>query len=299
MRIVLAGGSGFCGRLLHDFLKGEGHDTTVLSRSPRPGALLWDGATMGPWAAALDGADALINLAGRTVNCRYHADHCMEIYASRLDSTRVLGEAITACATSPKVWLNAASATIYRHALDRPMDEATGELGKGFSVDVCRRWERTLFDAATPGTRRVALRSAMVMNRGEGGPYEAYAGLVRAGLGGPMAGGAQFVSWVHGVDFCRAIAFLLEREDLDGPVNIAAPEPLPNREFMAILRRSLHRPFGLPSPRPLLELGAWLRGTETELILKSRRVVPGKLLAAGFTFTYPTWTQAATRLARP
>ncbi len=303
MKLVMPGGGGFCGRLLVRYFAARGDEVIVLSRTPTEtidGArvLSWDGVTAGSWTECLEGAGAVINLAGRTVNSRYHADNCTQIYASRLDSTRVLGAAIAACQAPPPVWLNAASATIYRDAYDRPMDEATGELGKGFSVDVCRRWEQAFFDAPTPGTRKVALRSAMVFAPGRGGVWDAFAGLAKFGLAGSMAGGRQFVSWIHGEDFCRSVEFLLEKKALAGPVNLAAPNPLPNAAFLAALRKALGVPFGLPTARWMLVVGAWLRQTETELLLKSRRAVPGRLLEAGFAFRFPDWAAAAQDLAR-
>jgi uncharacterized protein (TIGR01777 family) len=300
MKIMIAGGSGYCGLLLTSHFAAAGHQVVILSRrhSPITGAtvLVWDGETGGDWAAALEGADAVINLAGRSVNCRYSAANCTEIYASRLDSTRILGEAISGCATPPPVWLNASSATIYRHAEDRPMDEETGEIGKGFSVDVCQRWERELFRAPTPRTRRVALRTAMVFAREPGGVWDAFAGLTRCGLAGPMAGGRQYVSWIHGEDFCRAIEWIMTHNALYGPINVAAPQPLTNRDFLRAARRAMGQPIGLPASRWMLEVGALIRGTETELLLKSRRVVPGKLLESGFTFRYERCLDAVTAI---
>lgn len=282
-KLVLCGGNGFCGQLLQAFFTERGWEVRGVSRNNGGWEKLRD---------TLNGADAVVNLAGRTVNCRYTPDHCAEIYASRLDTTRAIGEAIAGCSNPPPIWLNSSTATIYRHALDREMDEATGEPGKGFSVDVARRWEQALWDAATPQTRKVALRSAMVMAPGAEGIFGAFLGLVKAGLGGPMAGGAQYVSWIHGADFCRAIEFLIEHIELSGPVNLAAPCPLPNGEFLAEIRRAIGMPIAVPSARWMLEIGAWLRKTETELLLKSRRVVPGTLLASGFEFEYPSWPGA-------
>jgi uncharacterized protein len=234
------------------------------------------------------GAGAVINLAGRTVNCRYHARNRRQIYDSRLDSTRVIGQGIAACAQPPRTWLNAASATIYRHALDRPQDEYSGEIGSGFSVDVCRQWEWTLWNAPTPQTRKVALRAAMVLGRGDGGVLNVFENLVRLGLGGTLGPGTQYMSWLHVDDFVRSVLFLLAREDLAGPVNLSAPEPLPNAAFMRALRRACGMPFGLPANRLMLEVGAVVLRTETELLLKSRRVVPRRLLTAGFDFRFPS-----------
>ena len=302
MKIVIAGGTGFCGRLLTAHFAACRHEVVILSRclTQTPGAvtMLWDGETPGDWLTALEGADAVINLAGRSVNCRYRGDNCAAIYASRLDSTRAIGEAIAACAAPPSVWLNASSATIYRYAEDREMDEHSGEFGNGFSVDVCRRWERELFTASTPRTRRVALRSAMVFGPEPGGVWDAFAELARFGLAGTMAGGRQFVSWIHSEDFSRAIEWIIAHHDLCGPVNVAAPFPLPNRDFLRAVRRAIERPIGLPSARWMLEAGAWLKGTETELLLKSRRFVPDRLLKSGFAFRYEHWPDAAAAIVK-
>lgn len=293
MRIVIPGGSGYLGRHLSRYLRHAGHDVAVLTRRPaQPGDLEWDGRGRGLWWQTIDGADLVVNLAGRTVNCRYTPKNRREIVDSRLESTRAVGEAIAAAARPPRVWLNSSSATIYRHAEDRPMDEEAGELGTGFSVDVCRQWEAALDEAGTPATRKVALRTAMVMGPGEDGPFHAYLGLVRQGLGGPTAGGNQYVSWIHYRDFCRAILWIAGDERLSGPVNVASPYPLPNREFLSVLREAVKPRFALPTPRPALEVGAFLRGTETELILKSRRVVPTRLLRSGFQFDFPAWRDA-------
>lgn len=284
MKLIITGGSGYCGKLLRAFFTERGDEVVVVSRQSGG----WEQLT-----ELFEGADAVINLAGRSVNCRYTAENCAAIYASRLDTTRAVGEALAACQSPPRVWLNASTATIYRDARDREMDEATGEVGKGFSVDVATRWEQALADASTPRTRKVALRAAMVMGPGSDGVFGAFLGLTKLGLGGPMAGGGQFLSWIHATDFCRAIAFLIEHEELAGAVNLAAPEPVTNRAFLAELRRAVKMPIGLPSARWMLELGAFLRQTETELLLKSRRVVPGRLTEAGFLFTFPTWKAAA------
>lgn len=306
-RIILAGGSGFLGQLLARRFVAKGADVIVLARHPEIGRaareVVWDGETLGPWAAELGGADAVINLAGRSVDCRYHARNRRLIWDSRMNSTCVLGEAIAGCARPPRVWLNSSTATIYRHSLDRAMDE-TGEIGAtpeakdAFSVGVAQAWERAFDAAQTPATRKVALRAAMVLGR-SGGVFPVLRRLTRLGLGGKLADGCQYVSWIHEEDFFRAIEWLLAHDDITGPVNLAAPQPLPNRELMRTLRETFGMPIGLPATRWMLELGALVLRTETELIIKSRRVVPGRLLRQGFVFRYPVLAEALRELARP
>ena len=275
----------------------------VLTRSPGPAAqsirqVGWDGHALGDWARELDGASALINLAGRSVNCRYNERNRREILESRVDSTRVLGEAIACCNTPPPVWLNASTATIYKHTFDREMDEATGEIGAtpeakdAFSIEVARAWEETLDKASTPATRKVAMRTAMVFGARKGGAYRVLRGLTRWGLGGAVAGGHQFISWIHENDFCRAVEWLIDRDDFSGPVNLASPNPIPHREMMRIIRRECAVPFGLPATRRMLEFATFIHRTEAELILKSRRVVPSRLLAEGFQFRFPRMEDA-------
>lgn len=259
--------------------------------------VLWDAKGPGDWEAALEGADVLINLCGRSVNCRYNEANKAEIYASRLDPTRALGVAIQRCSEPPKVWLNAASATIYRHELERGMDEETGVLGKGFSVDVCQKWEAAFFEAELPKTRRIAMRQTMIMGADPGGPFEAYASVAKMGFGGAMAGGGQYVSWIHEHDLCRATDFMIDQSEIEGIVNLAAPNPLPNRDFMSAIVAAMGIKVALPTPKWALTIGAFARGTETELILKSRRVVPKRLLDAGFEFEFPTWPEAAKVIA--
>ena len=302
-RIIFAGGAGFLGRVLAGHFAAREWEVVVITRKARAAAAGvrfagWDGERIGPWAAELDGADALVNLAGRSVNCRYNARNRQEIYDSRLKSTAALGEAIATCNRPPRVWVNSSSATIYRHALDRPMDEATGEVGSGFSVDVCQRWERTFFDAPVSATRRVAMRSAMVFGPGAGGVFEAFHRIVRLGLGGTLGKGSQFVSWIHERDFARAVEWLIGHEDLDGTVNLASPNPLPNRDFMRTFREVCGMRIGLPASRWMLEIGAFFLRTETELILKSRRVVPGRLRDSGFVFEFPEWRAALGEIVR-
>ncbi|MFD3523143.1 TIGR01777 family oxidoreductase [Streptomyces sp. NPDC058653] len=308
MRIVLPGGTGQVGGVLDRALTAAGHEVVILTRRPtRKHELAWDGRTLGPWAAeAVDGADAVVNLAGRSVSCRYTAANLREMMASRVDSARVVGEAIAAAARPPKVWLQMSTATVYAHRFDAPNDEATGIIGGAeqgvpdyweYSVRIARNWEREQEIANTPATRKVALRSAMVMSPDRGGVFDALLGLTRLGLGGAVAGGRQYVSWIHDVDFVRSVRFLIEREDIEGPVNLAAPEPLPQRDFMRALREAWGMPLGLPATRRMAELGAFALRTDTELLLKSRRVTPGRLLDAGFEFEHGRWREAAADLA--
>ncbi len=257
---------------------------------------------MDGWVGALEAADVVINLAGRSVDCRYNERNRREIMDSRVKTTELIGQAIKRVSQPPALWLNSGTATIYRHALDRPMDEATGELGGGepgappswnFSIDVAKSWEAALFAADTPATRKVAMRSAMVMFSAAGTVFAVLSRLVRFGIGGKIGTGRQYVSWVHGADFTRAIEFLINRADIEGPVNIASPNPLPNAEFMDALRRAWRVRFGLPAAEWMVELGALALRTESELVLKSRRVIPGRLTDSGFTFNFPDWTAAA------
>jgi uncharacterized protein (TIGR01777 family) len=308
MKIVIAGGSGQVGNGLSRAFGAAGHEIVILSRGKSSGAartVPWDGRTLGAWASEIDGSDAVINLAGRSVNCRYNAENRRQIVESRTESTRVVGEAIARSSRPPKVWLQAATATIYADRRDGPNDEATGIIHDRetefpepwtFSVGVARAWERACDEARTPRTRRVILRTSLVMNPEPGSVFDVLLGLVRRGLGGAQGDGGQFVSWIHHGDFARAAEFLIRREDISGPVNLASPNPVPNREFMAELRRAWGAPFGLPAPAPLLAIGALFLRTETELILKSRRVVPGRLLEAGFEFKFPEWPGAARNL---
>lgn len=306
MKLLLAGGSGYLGRLVAKHFGAKGWEVITLARGPVAlagpfeKAVAWDGKSVGPWLAEVSGADLWLNLAGRTVNCRYTKKNRREMRNSRTESTKALGLALAAMpeADRPKLWLNSSTATIYRHAEDRAQTESTGELGKGLSVDIAKAWEGVFFSCAKPGTRMVALRSAMVFGPGTDGIYGAFAGLAKLGLGGAHGNGRQYVSWIHIEDFCAALEFLLGRPDLSGPVNLAAPDPRPNREFQAALRRSLGIPFGLPSPEWLLEIGAFFRRTESELLLKSRRVVPERLIEAGYAFRFPKLEPALADLAK-
>ena len=305
-RIILAGGSGFLGQALAAHFQKRDFEVIILSRSAHRSDLIgrhvnWDARTLGPWQSALEGATAVVNLTGKSVNCRYNQPNREEILGSRVDSTRVLGQAIARCAQPPGVWLNASTATVYRHTVDNSWDErgeteASTEAKDQFSVEVAWAWERALNESLTPGTRKVALRMAMVLGLAKNSVFPMLRRLTRFGLGGKMGSGKQFVSWIHEIDFCRAIEWLINHQELEGPINITAPNPVPNAEMMRLLRQVCHRPIGLPATAWMLEVGAFLLRTETELIIKSRRVIPGRLLQSGFEFQVPTIREAFERL---
>ncbi|MEY2409887.1 MAG: uncharacterized protein QOF48_2557 [Verrucomicrobiota bacterium] len=305
-RLILAGGSGFLGGVLANWFAARQTEVVILTRTPRRDAphreVGWDGRTLDTWQAELEGAAALVNLAGRSVDCRYHSRNRRLIMDSRVDSTRVLGEAIARCKAPPPVWLNSSTATIYKHTHGSANDEAGGQIGSTpeardkFSVEVAVAWERVFEEAPTPATRKVALRSAMVLGRGANSVFPVLSKLTRRGLGGRMGDGRQFVSWIHQVDFCRAIEWLIDHEEMAGPVNLAAPNPVCNSEMMRAFRELCGMRFGVPSPYWMLEAGAFFLRTETELIIKSRRVIPGRLLASGFQFDYPLLRPALEQL---
>jgi uncharacterized protein len=310
MRIVIAGGSGQVGTVLAREFHRRGDAVTVLSRRPAATVwktVAWDGRTLDAWRSELDGADVVINLTGRSVNCRYTPENRREILASRLGPTRAIGDAIALAARPPRVWLQSSTATIYEHRYDAPNGESTGIIGGReadapdtwrFSIEVATAWEEACNAVRTPDTRKVLMRSAMIMSPGRGGIFDTLLGLVRKGLGGPAGDGRQYVSWIEDVDFIRAIDWLIAHDELSGAVNLAAPNPLPFARFMRILREAAGVRIGLPATKWMLEIGALLMGTETELILKSRRVVPERLLADGFTFEFPQWEVAAPDLYR-
>lgn len=306
LKIVIPGGSGQVGTLLARAFHERGDEVVVLSRTQNHASpwrtVIWDGETLGPWTTEFEDADAVINLAGQSVNCRYTKANRRIIIDSRVKSTRIVGQAIAETYNAPRVWLQASTATLYAHRYDAPNDEHTGIIGGAepnapdtwrFSIDVVKKWERELNAAAAPLTRKLLMRSAIVMSPSRGGPFDLLLRLVRFGLGGSFGDGREFLSWIHDRDFVRTVDWLIQREDLSGPVNLAAPNPLPNSEFMRSLRKASGVPFGLPSTEWMLELGAFVLRSETELMLKSRRVVPSRLLDSGFSFLFPNWPEAA------
>jgi uncharacterized protein len=305
MKIVIPGGSGHVGIVLSREFHALGHEVVVLSRAPQQKpwrTVKWDGQTLGEWATEFEDADAIINLAGQSVNCRYTPENRRIITESRINSTRVVGAAIAQAWNPPRVWLQASTATIYAHTFGAPHDEASGIIGGAepdapdtwrFSIDVATSWERALRDAPTPNTRRVAMRTAIVMHPAHGSPFDILLRLVRFGLGGQAGDGRQYMSWIHGRDFVAGVMWLIENKVIEGPVNLASPNPVTNAEFMRALRAAWGAPIGLPATEWMLELAAFLLGSETELVLKSRRVIPTKLLQSGFRFDFPNWPDAA------
>ena len=310
MKVVIPGGSGQIGTILARHFHEKGDEVVVLSRQATPTAwriVHWDGQTLGEWVNELEEADVLINLTGKSVNCRYNWKNRCEIWSSRTRSVRVLGRALSEIQSPPPVWLQASTATIYVHRFDAPNNETTGIIGglEGrspdtwrFSIDVARSWEGEFTLIETPRTRRVALRSAMTMSHDRNGIFDYLLWLVRIGLGGTVGSGNQFVSWIHYLDFIRAIEWLIEHEEIEGVVNVCSPNPIPNKEFMRQLRAAWRKSWGIPIYEWMLEIGAVLLQTESELVLKSRNVVPGLLLSNGFQFGYSQWNEAAADLCR-
>lgn len=292
-KAVLAGGTGFIGQYFKERLEREGYEVHIISRQNTH--IMWKDHH--GIVAALEGADMLINLAGKSVNCRYNEANKTEILKSRTDTTKALGTALLACEQPPPLWVNASTATIYRHAEDRPMTEEKGEIGEGFSVEVGQAWERALFSFKLPNTRQAALRIAIVL--GDGGVMEPYKNMVRFGLGGKQGSGKQMFSWIHIEDVYRMVLFIKEHEELSGVFNASAPNPVTNQQLMQSMRKAMNRKAGLPAAKWMLEVGAVALGTETELILKSRWVLPERIERAGFEFTYKTLDEALAQILAP
>lgn len=282
-KVVLAGGTGFIGTYFENHFVNLGYKVKIISRQSHH--ISWDDKTA--IIAALEEAELLINLAGKSVNCRYNEANKQKIMNSRTRTTKILGESILACKKPPIVWMNSSTATIYRHAEDRPMTEENGEIGSGFSVDVATTWEETFFSFKLPNTRQIALRIAIVLGKG-GGVITPYRNLVMFGLGGVHGSGKQKFSWIHVEDLFQIVLFLRDREELSGVFNCSAPQPVSNRELMKQIRSVMNRPFGLPAPKLMLEIGSVMLRTETELVLKSRWVLPERLEREGYNFTFNT-----------
>jgi uncharacterized protein len=303
-KLLIAGGTGFIGQALAAYF-GKDNQIVILSREginshtnnrntqlllPQEGYHItyrrWDGKHVEKhWAKELEGADILVNLAGKSVNCRYTEKNKNEIFDSRTYPTRTLGEAIRNCIEPPKLWVNASSATIYRHATDKPQNEYTGEIEDDFSVRVCKQWEEIFYDQRTPFTRKIALRMAITLGKG-GGVMTPYFNLAKFFMAGQQGDGKQLYSWVHAEDVCRIIEWAYEQKHIEGTFNCVSPNAVTNNVFMQTLRKLTNHKIGMPIYKWMLKLGTILIGTETELLLKSRWVIPTKLLEKGFTFKY-------------
>lgn len=286
-KIVLAGGTGFVGHYLEQKFTEQGYQVIIVSR--QPGHLNWTNHTA--IVSALEGAEMVVNLAGKSVNCRYTEANKREIFDSRMETTEALGTAILNCDNPPPLWINSSTSTIYRHAEDRPMTEATGEFGSGFSVEVGKAWEQALFSFNLPNTRQVALRLSIVLGK-DGGVMAPYENMVRFGLGGKQGNGKQMFSWIHLEDVYRIILFLRDHDHMSGVINTTSAEPVTNRELMKQLRMAMGKKLGLPATKWMLNVGAVVIGTEPELILKSRWILPERLQQEGFRFAYPTLDKA-------
>ena len=287
-KIIIAGGSGFLGQVLENYFSKKRYVIKILTRNPTTeNHILWDAKTIGNWVHELENSEALINLTGKSVDCRYTTSNKKEIYDSRINSTKILGLAINQCEHPPKVWFNSSTATIYEHSLEKEMTEENGDIGNDFSMNIAKSWEKVFYEIENPNTRKIVLRTSIVFGKNEGAliPLKR---LVRFGLGGKHGKGNQKVSWVHELDFARVIDYLLDHKTLNGIFNVSVPKPTTNNELMKTVRKSLHIPIGTPHPKWLLEIGAKMIGTETELILKSRNVIPQRLTQHGFTFNYST-----------
>ncbi|QTN33123.1 TIGR01777 family protein [Akkermansiaceae bacterium] len=301
---VIIGANGFLGRYLCRHFARNGREVVAIARSRKGWSgdgmfLEWDGETMGPWALALEGAELVINLAGRSVNCRYNAANREEILRSRVATTELVGKAVALCRVPPRLWINSSTATWYRHAEDKPQDEWEGVRGEGFSCDVAAAWEDAFFGAKVPAeTRKVALRTGMVLANEPDTVYDVLTGLTNRALGGAMGSGSQRVSWIHMDDFLRAVEFIMRDPFLDGIINATAPDFPTNRELMKCFRETVGIPIGLPASKSMLAIGATVLGTETELVLKSRWAEPLRLREAGFRWRYPVAADAIDDLER-
>ncbi len=296
MKIIIAGGTGFLGENLEQFFLKKNNEVKILTRNPkRENEIFWDSKTLGNWKNELETADILINLAGKSVDCRYNEKNKKEIYDSRINSTRILQQAIDECQNPPKIWLNASSATIYVHSETQLNTEKNGIIGDDFSMNICKSWEKEFFKIENPNIRKVALRTSIVLGK-KGGAFPKFKQISKLGLGGKQGRGNQMMSWIHIDDFCDAVNFIIENENLEGTINITAPKTLSNEKMMKQLREKIKIPFGIPSPVWLLEIASIFIKTETELMLKSRNVYPEVLLENGFKFKYDTFEKALVKL---
>ncbi|WP_081806343.1 MULTISPECIES: TIGR01777 family oxidoreductase [Chryseobacterium] len=296
MKIIIAGGTGFLGENLEKYFTEKGNRVYILTRKPRrENEIYWNAKTVGKWQNILENADVLINLTGKSVDCRYNEKNKQEIYSSRIESTKVLQEAIDSCSQKPKIWMNASSATIYIHSEKHLNTEENGMIGDDFSMNICKSWEKEFFTTKNEEVRKVALRTSIVLGN-NGGAFPKLKMITKLGLGGKQGSGNQMVSWIHIDDFCRAVEWVISHQDLTGAINVTAPDPISNEAMMRKLRKQVNAPIALNTPVWQLEIASVLMGTETELLLKSRNVFPGKLLESGFQFSYETFDIAVLKL---
>ncbi len=298
-KIIIAGGTGFLGNILVKHFKDTYDNIIILTRQKKKTInnvhfINWDAKTLSGWESCLENADALINLTGKSVDCRYTEANKRLIYNSRIESTKTLNEAVSICTNPPKVWLNSSTATIYRHSTDKQMDEYTGEIGNDFSMNIAKSWEKEFFSGHKSLTRKVALRTSIVLGK-NGGAFIPLKSLAKIGFGGKQGNGSQFVSWIHEKDFASAVEFIINNK-IENVINVVSPNPIQNKEFMKIIREILKVPIGIPINKTMLKIGSRIIKTETELVLKSRNVIPKKLIQSGFTFKYSTLEKAIAKI---
>ena len=288
-KLIIAAGTGFLGNVLIQHFKNKFEEIVILTRGKAEiknqiKYVNWNAKSFSGWEKELENTDVVINLAGKSVDCRYTEKNKTEILASRIDSTKILNEAILQCKNPPKHFINSSTATIYRHSEDKEMDEYTGEIGNDFSMNVAKTWEKTFYEVETQKTLKTAIRTSIVLGK-NGGAFIPLKRLTQLGLGGKNGNGSQFVSWIHEKDFARAVEFIIEKE-LSGSINVVSPLPVRNEEFMKKLQKEIGIPFGLLISKSMLEIGARIIKTETELVLKSRNVIPKRLTENGFEFQF-------------
>lgn len=289
-KLIIAAGTGFLGNVLIDHFKNEYEQIVILTRNKpkfqnNVRYINWDAKTLTGWEKELENADVIINLTGKSVDCRYTEKNKAEILNSRIESTKILNEAVLQCKNPPKHYLNSSTSTIYIHSEKKKMTEENGDIGNDFSMTVAKKWEEEFFKTKTPNTKKTALRTSIVLGK-NGGAFIPLKRLTQFVFGGKQGNGNQFISWIHELDFARAIDFIIHKE-LEGKINIVSPQPIKNKEFMKKLQKAIKIPFGIPTPKPILKLGAKIIGTESELVLKSRNVIPEILMQNGFQFEYP------------
>lgn len=300
-KLIIAAGTGFLGKALIEHFKDKFEEIVILTRGKSKTSnsikyINWDAKTFSGWERELENADVLINLTGKSVDCRYTEKNKKEIYNSRIDSTIILNQVVLQCKNPPKHWLNSSTSTIYRFSLDKQMDEINGEIGDDFSMNIAKSWEKVFFEAQTPSTLKTALRTSIVLGK-NAGAFIPLKTLTKLGFGGKQGNGNQFISWIHEEDFANAIEFIIQKE-ITGLINIVSPQPITNSDFMMKLRKAIRIPFGIPMNSFLLEIGSFFIRTETELVLKSRNVIPKKLMDNGFQFEFSNFEKALKNLLK-